>query len=148
MSATNCRCDECGELYVVTPSGGVCPNGHGRVVLGVKKSYSGRLRTGRVRCAESWKTWKPNRKGGCVMGPCGLHDERWLAYRNPVDANSETYCLFCRIAVLEEALRPFAAASSLLPDHPDGADIEYMRYLTMRLPNDLRAAAAAMEGRT
>ena len=28
--------------------------------------------------------------------PCG-HDERWLAYRNPVDAESERYCLFCEV---------------------------------------------------
>ena len=25
---------------------------------------------------------------------CG-HDEQWLAYRNPVDPNSDQYCLFC-----------------------------------------------------
>ena len=28
--------------------------------------------------------------------PCG-HDEQWTAYRNPVDVNSERYCLFCEV---------------------------------------------------
>jgi hypothetical protein len=51
---------------------------------------------------------RPNNERWCVMdGPCGKHDEQWLAYSNPVDAHSEQFCLFCRIAALEEALRPF-----------------------------------------
>ena len=27
---------------------------------------------------------------------CG-HDERWLAYRNPVDVRSDQYCVFCEL---------------------------------------------------
>ena len=30
---------------------------------------------------------------------CG-HDEQWLAFKNPVNAGSERYCLFCEIGRL------------------------------------------------
>ena len=32
--------------------------------------------------------------------PCG-HDEQWLAFRNPVDPNSDHYCLFCECERLQ-----------------------------------------------
>jgi hypothetical protein len=35
----------------------------------------------------------------CQTQPCG-HAERWLAYKNPVDAGSERYCVFCEVARL------------------------------------------------
>lgn len=39
-------CDECGEVRIKTPSGAVCPNGHGRVKPGVTtiELQEGRLR--------------------------------------------------------------------------------------------------------
>ena len=37
------------------------------------------------------------------MMDCG-HDEKWMAYRNPVDASSERYCVFCEIERLEAIL--------------------------------------------
>lgn len=34
---------------------------------------------------------------------CG-HDSKWLAYRNPVDSASETYCVFCEMDNLRKKL--------------------------------------------
>ena len=34
------------------------------------------------------------------MMDCG-HDEKWLAYRNPVDVHSDTYCVFCELERLQ-----------------------------------------------
>jgi len=31
------HCDECGEIMMPVPSGGVCPNGHGRIRPGITK---------------------------------------------------------------------------------------------------------------
>ena len=35
---------------------------------------------------------------------CG-HDEQWTAYRNPVDAESEQFCLFCEVERLRQAVK-------------------------------------------
>ena len=37
------------------------------------------------------------------MMPCG-HDEQWLAYRNPVDMQSEQFCVFCELERLRAQL--------------------------------------------
>lgn len=44
MSRVNCRCNECNALLVVVSSGGVCPNGHGRIVPGVTRRDIARVR--------------------------------------------------------------------------------------------------------
>jgi hypothetical protein len=43
--------------------------------------------------------------------PCG-HDERWLAYRNPVDANSERYCLFCEVERLQSIVDRYTSTTA------------------------------------
>lgn len=39
-----------------------------------------------------------------VTQPCG-HAAKWIAYRNPVDFHSETYCVFCEIEQQQAILR-------------------------------------------
>ena len=48
---------------------------------------------------------------------CG-HDERWLAYRNPVDAQSDQYCVFCeneRLAAIVDRLPKDEAGEPIAP---------------------------------
>lgn len=41
-----------------------------------------------------------------AIQPCG-HAAKWMAYRNPVDAKSERYCVFCEVERLQTAIVTF-----------------------------------------
>ena len=63
----------------------------------------------------------------CQTQPCG-HAASWLAYKNPVDAGSEQYCVFCEMERLRAIVdRLPKTADTLMACHDVIRDLLAMR---------------------